>query len=172
MKVGNFFFHFSGKNAYQNLLIQKAAEVFFQVQGQIKHLWCFFALINFVDVDVHKNMLRMIILFQDASSSSKWSSICETCRSLFRAIYQNCTCKKFQWINATEKFARSQTFDKRQLKLQNYSQEKLEDFSSGFFTFISSIWVEIPEIHTLISRNKNLAFMSYLFYFFFFNFLN
>jgi len=37
---------FSGKNAYQNLLIQKAAEVFFQVQGQIKHLWCFFALIN------------------------------------------------------------------------------------------------------------------------------
>ena len=171
MKVGNFFFHFSGKNAYQNLLIQKA-EVFFQVQGQIKHLWCFFALINFVDVDVHKNMLRMIILFQDASSSSKWSSICEACRSLFRAIYQNCTCKKFQWINATEKFARSQTFDKRQLKLQNYSQEKLEDFSSGFFTFISSIWVEIPEIHTLISRNKNLAFMSYLFYFFFFNFLN
>merc|ERR1712004_659129 len=76
---------------------------------------------------------------QDASSSSKWSSICETCRSLFRAIYQNCTCKKFQWINATEKFTRSQTFDKRQLKLQNYSQEKLEKFSSGFFTFISSI---------------------------------
>merc|ERR1712004_368140 len=71
--------------------------------------------------------------------NSRCSSICEACRSLFRAIYQNCTCKKLQWINATEKFARSQTFDKRQFKLQNYSQEKLEDFSSGFFTFISSI---------------------------------
>ena len=70
---------------------------------------------NTCDLSTLLTLLRMIILlFQDASSSSKWSFICQACRSLFRAIYQNCTCKKFQWIIATEKFASRQTFDKRQ----------------------------------------------------------